>query len=281
MRAVQHPYGADLGRLNPACTATRHGTYSAYSKGGCRCPHAREATRLHTKRRREGRTGSLLVDSCGMRRRVQALWAIGHSSEDIIRAAGLDLTRHRLTQTARRSARVRKVIADRVAVAYRELSGRPGGCEKIRDFARRRGYPTPIFWGPDIDDPAAVPDRFQPLAPPPVKSPVAVDELAVRRALAGEKVRLNPAEETAALRAAVAAGESLSRVSNRLGINYAGAQRLVAGELTPQRAKRLRVDAEVAQHGHLSDYALSRRLGVNVQTIAGSRRRLTETSIAS
>lgn len=104
-----------------------------------------------------------------------------------------------------------------------------------------------------------------------------VDEVAVERALAGHHLELTDAELVAVLQAGVARGIPLSQLSNRLGINYFGARKLLGGELTPRRAQQQRVEAELARIGHLhNDTTIAALVGVHHQTVTRARRRLAE-----
>jgi hypothetical protein len=67
----------DLGREWADCPAPYHGTMSAYSSVGCRCPHAREAWRLYRKRLRERRQPPGRVSGLGAWRRSRALARMG------------------------------------------------------------------------------------------------------------------------------------------------------------------------------------------------------------
>lgn len=264
-------YGTDLGKLDPACTAKRHGTTSAY-RHGCRCPHARDAHRLYQKRHREGRNKPRLVDATGVRRRIQALWAIGHTSQTIAGACGPDITREQVYHLTSRAA-VTSHSWEAIDRAYKLLSSRPGTSTKTRSRAAAAGYPSPMRWGADIDDPRAKPD---PVGAGRGRSGI-VDVVAVSRALEGEKVQLSAAEQTAALRLAVGRGESLSRASNQLGINYFGARKLLAGDLTPRREQQARVEAALAQMGATHPAStIAALLGVHHQTVLRAKRRLAE-----
>ncbi|WP_433731105.1 hypothetical protein ACQP2Y_21830 [Actinoplanes sp. CA-051413] len=262
------PYGTDLGRLNPACTAGRHGTYTAF-RDGCRCPHARDAWRIYQKRHREGRAEPRRFDATGVRRRIQALWAIGHNSQAISAATGGRLSADNIHLITKRSAVVAST-RDAIFDAYRRLSGKPGTSSTTRRRAVAAGFPSPMRWGADIDDPNAKPDP----AGSPRKQPAVVDDVAVQRALEETGVELSTEEQTAALRLAVAKGEPLSRAAAHLGINYFGARKLLAGDLTPRRAQQQRVEAALTEMGHLTDSAIGALLGVHHQTVTRARARL-------
>lgn len=259
----------DLGRLDPDCPASYHGTYTAVRWVKCQCPHAVESNRIYKKRVRAHRVPPALLDACGVRRRIQALWAIGHTSQDISDATGGRFSRYMLVQMCRQ-AQVSRSTHAVIADVYRVLMVRPGGSRRAQLRAQAAGYPTPLDWGADIDNPAAVPE----IEEPQPTDLGAVDEQVVERALSGERVDLTDAELVAALQIGTARGEALSAVSARLGINHVGAQRLVRGELTPQRAKRARIAEELRRDAARSNQAIAAELGVHHTTVAGVRRRI-------
>lgn len=92
----------------------------------------------------------------GSRRRLQALYAMGHGAQAIGELAGLhpeplyDIAHGRT-----------RVIASRVAIgiqaAYRELASRPGDNIRARRIADRNGWHGPLAWD-DIDNPDEQPD---------------------------------------------------------------------------------------------------------------------------
>ncbi|MFC3504834.1 hypothetical protein ACFOOK_28235 [Micromonospora krabiensis] len=141
--------GQCLGKRNPDCTANIHGTSSAY-KAGCRCPHARNANRIYEKRRREGRNTPRLIDATGTHRRIQALWALGHTSTTIGEAAGL--SEHHVQRIVYAREFVTYNTWQLIDGAFRTLSTVPGTSDRTRSRARKAGYAPPLAWD-DIDDP--------------------------------------------------------------------------------------------------------------------------------
>lgn len=138
------------------CVATRHGTVSAYTKSGCRCRDAREATRLYAKRCRLGLREPARVDSAGTARRLKALAAVGWGLTAL--AARLEATKARVAELRRgRNPSVHRSTATRVADLYDELCMTPGSSLRAVTHARRQGWPPPLAWGEDIDNPAATP----------------------------------------------------------------------------------------------------------------------------
>ena len=138
------------------CTASRHGTMSAYTRAGCRCADAREAKRLYVKRQRVGRPEIRRVDATGARRRIRALMALGHTMTVIGRTAGI--TPDCVSQVANQRRWLAPATHAKIVAAYDRLSMVVGGSPRIRRYARDRGWPPPLAWEDGtIDDPAARP----------------------------------------------------------------------------------------------------------------------------
>lgn len=200
----------DLGRTDPDCTASYHGTRSAYTRAKCRCPEAREAKRLTQKRRRQQRAKPLLTDGTGTRRKLQALAAIGWRWEDL----GERLAVKYATVQRRACGRYATVHVDtaaRVDAVYNLLSMTPGPSKTTRARALAKGWAPPLAWDDSaIDDPSAEPNWGKPRTD-------VVDAVAIRRVMAGELQfgKLRGAEKTALLRQA---GEryTVSEISQRL-----------------------------------------------------------------
>lgn len=161
------------------CQAKRHGTETAYVVDKCRCPEARAARcrgqklaryeKLHNNPRR--------VDAIGSRRRVHALMRLGHNGATIAAAAGIPSADSMLQSISNRW--VNRGTAARIRAAYDQLSMALGSSNKTRGRAIARGWLPPIAWDDDtIDDPNA-----QPM----LEQHVDVDEVAVRRALSGDR----------------------------------------------------------------------------------------------
>lgn len=138
------------------CTARYHGTSGAYFRAGCRCPDAKEAKRVYTKRRRLGRPETRRVPALGTTRRIRALMALGHNSTTIGQAAGMSA--FQVQQTAGNRQYVSPATRDRIVAAYDALSGTPGVSVKTRSRAQRAGWAPPLAWEyVDLDDPRARP----------------------------------------------------------------------------------------------------------------------------
>ncbi|WP_330438798.1 hypothetical protein OHB44_27905 [Micromonospora sp. NBC_00821] len=208
----------DRGRLDPNCTATFHGTDSAY-RYGCRCPHAREHKRIRVKRWREGRAVARLVDGTGIRRRLQALTVLGWRWQDI--GDRLGVTGSAVAVLTASSGLVELATVDRVKAVYRELCDRPGPSPITARRAAAKGWNGPLAWS-DIDDPAAVPDTTQPDVPVP-------DEWAVTEALAGRlgPDRLADIDLTEATRRLLADGLRPGQIRYRLQLSFAQTQRAI------------------------------------------------------
>jgi hypothetical protein len=227
-------YGTDLGALDPTCPAKTHGTYAAYQRG-CRCRHAREAHRIYMKRLREGRSAKRTVDGCGTRRMIQALWAIGHTSQVIAEASAGRFSDTHVALLATRQ-QVRITTRDAVRDVYRLLAGQVGNSPRTRARAAAAGYVSPMRWGADIDDPEAVPEPIGPDVGAVAEAAV-VDEVAVERALDGQRVDLTDDELLAAVQIGSARSMPPWLLSERLHMNVSGVHRLLEGELPPRRAK--------------------------------------------
>jgi len=144
-----------------ACPGTRHGTYVAHTKYGCRCPDAREDLRLYTKRRKQGRAPVRRIDATGTIRRVKALWTIGHNS-DTIAAAITNHGQYLSADSIRNIARGRRWVtpATHAAIhyAYDALSMTRGTSLLTHLRATAAGYHPPLAWDDEtIDDPDAKP----------------------------------------------------------------------------------------------------------------------------
>lgn len=210
----------DRGRINPDCTATRHGTYSAYSNAGCRCPHAREDLRIYQKRLRYRVNRPKCVDSTGTRRRLQALSRLGWRWRDMGDRLGVSWQAVQNIALGRREL----VHVDTVALVralYRELCERPGPSRITARRAVAKGWHGPLAWA-DIDDPACQPDPAGPDAP-------VVDEWAVTEAMAGrlESSRLAEADVAEAVRRLLDGGLTRGQVRYRLRVTNAAVNRAV------------------------------------------------------
>lgn len=176
---------------DPGCTAPVHGTHNAY-QAGCRSDAAREAWRVYSKRRRQGRLEPSTIDATGTRRRLQALAALGWGSTDLAELLGFS-HRSRLAQL-RQATRVNVRTAAAVRELYDRLSMTVGPSPRARQHALDEGYAPPLAWDDDtIDDPAALPQHTAVAAG-------GDDWVKVDRACAGEGIELTTSEREHAVR---------------------------------------------------------------------------------
>lgn len=176
------------------CTAHRHGTLSAYQRYACRCTDARDAAYLYYKHARNGQPYRRRIDATGSRRRVQALYAIGHTGDTIAAAAGLNPRHVQHVGSPKHRRYVTPATADAIAAAYDQLVTVPGSSVKTRQRAAWWGFLPPQWWADDIDDPT-----IDPLAEP---DPAYVDAVLVDQVLAEQTpaTALSPIERAAAAR---------------------------------------------------------------------------------
>lgn len=94
----------------------------------------------------------------GTVRRVRALYAIGHSPDDIAATAGL--CRSLISTVAHgRKDRLSGKTVEAVRLAYRQLAWKPGSSTITRRRAAQQGWHGPLDWDGDIDDPATQPEQ--------------------------------------------------------------------------------------------------------------------------
>jgi len=200
------------------CRARRHHTASAYSRG-CRCADAREAWRLYSKRRREGRQPPFLRDATGTRRRLQALVAIGWPTAAL--AARLGIPPTEVSRLCHHAHRVHPHTATRVIRLYTQLSMHPGPSGRARRRGEVTGWAPPLAWEDNtLDDPAATPAGQHCERPRP--RPHDIDEVAVLRACDGNPPRpLTVAERVQAVRRLTAAGHTDADIAGRLRLGGA------------------------------------------------------------
>jgi hypothetical protein len=213
----------DLGRQNPDCTYSRHGTYSAY-KYGCRCPHAREDHRLYQKRRRQNRAQNRFVGKVGTVRRLQALAAMGWRWQDIGERMGV--TWQSVQHLCLRSRpTVQKVTARRVQTIFRELAAVEGPSPITRRRALAKGWAPPHAWD-NIDDPDETPNLG---GVDGAHDEWAVLELLARRQTADAVTvdRVAEVDAVEAVRRMVAEGLRPQQIRYRLGLSPAHTRRLL------------------------------------------------------
>lgn len=159
------------------------------------------------------------VPAFGVRRRVHAMWALGHSSTVI--GARLGVSREMVIHHIH-VPRVRGATWLRMRDVYDELSGTPGESVDTRRVAVARGLPAPLDWeGMDID----LPDH-NPV--PAEKDEKFVDEVLVARILkGGYKGSISRAVRNAVMDHALAHGWPYSRVAEVLDVRLDSASRAI------------------------------------------------------
>lgn len=215
------------------CTAKRHGTITALMLDGCSCPEAIEDRNRRMRRARKMRQSGrpLRVPIVGVRRRIQALMAIGWPRPEIARRIGWqggslgDLANPRRSQVDRRT-----YLA--VRAVYDELADKPGPSARTKGWARNRGYLPPLAWDDDlIDDPTYDPLHIGEHAPAvSVAAPLMPLEVAVADGIAFTRGRPRPAEFIHAAerleRASREQGVTVEAVAEQIGVSMRAIERL-------------------------------------------------------
>lgn len=191
----------------------RHGTTAGHS-AGCRERCCREARNADERRRRKYRDVfgiCRLVDNTGTVRRIQALWALGWTSQHIAAAAGWNAPQA-VTEIVKVRHGVHRTTAETIARVYDEMSMTLGPSTKNRREAARKGWAPPLAWD-DID---------RDLAPVGMEHDghEDADERVVERILSGEwGLRANTDERLAVLDAWLARGGTQNELERRTGWN--------------------------------------------------------------
>lgn len=181
-----------------SCSASRHGTESAYCQG-CRCDDAREDRRIKVKHRLHGVHRSPYTTVTGTSRRLQALATLGWSCQLLAPRLGSSAQLMERYRTGRHP-RIRQETATQIARLYDQLWATPGPCQVSRERAARAGWSRPQLWDDDtIDNPHA-----EPVEDAPVRSP---------RVDLGEVEHLRTG------------GMSLSEIAQRLGVHPGSIER--------------------------------------------------------
>lgn len=216
------------------CRVSRHGNRTA-ARNGCTCPQALRARRVYEAARQAGRPWLVVdspVEATGSRRRIRALYAMGHRESDLAARLGY----RRSIPWMHRQQRISSRVAARVRALADELGMVTGPSQHLRARAASWGWFSMLAWdGVDIDDPNAEPH----LDAPASADDAAVDEVAVERAMQG---RLDAGSLTVPeLQVAVTRLQhrqvSTAESGARLGIGQRRVQRI--------RARARRAESEV------------------------------------
>lgn len=163
----------------------------------------------------------------GVQRRVRALAALGYSASEISRRAGYT-HRDALLWLMRRPdvpAFVRAAHVDALCRVYDELHMTPAprsrsATRAIREAAAR-GWSAPLAWDEGtIDDPNATPHGSTNV------DPALVDDAAVERTLAGDRVPLTRPERVEVIRRLASRGLSDAEMGELIGISGRTVQRI-------------------------------------------------------
>ena len=149
---MTRPPNVATGRPGIAADDPRHGTTRGHA-AGCRLPCCREARNADERRRRKYRDVLGIqrrIDGTGTRRRIQALWAIGWTSQHIADACGWE-TPQAITEIVNVREQIYATTAATIAHTYERMSMTPGPSAKNRRDAARKGWLPPLAWD-DIDD---------------------------------------------------------------------------------------------------------------------------------
>ncbi|HEY2086282.1 MAG TPA: helix-turn-helix domain-containing protein [Mycobacterium sp.] len=177
---------------------------------------AREHAVRYRARRRAGYR--VHIDPTGTMRRLQGLFALGHTAHDL--APALNVSPSRVNQIASGHwDRVHVNTRDHVIRVYDLLSMiRPEGwrADRQRRYARKVGWIVPLAWDDDvIDDPNAKPAGLKDNP----KAAAIIDEAAIERRIAGDRtVKLHKGETEEVARRLIAAGVSSRTILHDYGI---------------------------------------------------------------
>lgn len=154
-----------------------------------------------------------LVPIVGTQRRLRALAALGWSWQSLADEAGMEKrTLERLATAARPT--VQPKTHDRIAALYERLSMTFGPNPRARNYARRQGWAPPMAWDDvNLDNPAGTP------APMYRRARDGMDETAIERALAGERVKLTVGERREVAQRLAAKGWTASAIARHLGMS--------------------------------------------------------------
>lgn len=198
--------------------------YSAHWKRGeptCRpCKDAQAAWQHQYETRRYLAGGRVMIDGTGVRRRLHALARLGWSFPEMAKRFGVVYS---VVHGWAKSDHVYPATYERVCALYDELWDKPGPSNWVKAYAERQGWAPPLAWDDDsIDDPKARPTlgaRANQLRKP-------IDEIAVTRAMHGDRVRLTAEERAEAARRLKERGYSSAQIGDRLHIDKRSVERI-------------------------------------------------------
>lgn len=185
--------------------------------GRAQVRHATAESILAVSAALEVLAGTARVDATGSHRRLQALVAVGWSQRRLAERLGISPANF---GTMMRRPRVLASKARSIRDLYEELWDTVPECQstqerlavvRARAFAVARGWAPPMAWNEeDIDNPDA--------APATGESTYGIDDVAIERALAGDKtVSLTPEERAEAVRIGTAEHLSAKALAKLLG----------------------------------------------------------------
>jgi len=204
----------------------RHGSTRGFH-AGCRESCCRRAIARYEKEGRLARlNGGRAVPALGAQRRIQALMALGWTSENIRLAAGWNhrnsIQRILHGQKGRPCTWLTKATAETITKVYDQLSMRLPEMDRYHrraaSIARSKGYVPPLAWD-DIDNPDEQPAKV-------IRrnwhsaSRDDVDEVVVERLLALERIKATPAEKEEAVRRWIRAGGSIAALCDAHGWHH-------------------------------------------------------------
>jgi transcriptional regulator with XRE-family HTH domain len=209
-----------------------HGTPPGYWADDCRCFPCRTAYDRHVYRQRHGQdtaSCATYIDATGTRRRLEALHALGWSGADLGARLGVGYS---AVNQLRKQTVIFPRTAERVRAVYDELWATPSTgphATRIKRWAARRGFLPPMAYDDDrIDDMQFNSERdLHNLISDRETHGTAeiIDEIAVERAIHGDRVPLTRAEMTYAIDTLTRMGHSAEEAATRLGVSSRLVQR--------------------------------------------------------
>lgn len=199
---------------------TRRGYYAHRSDGEEACAACKRAAAAAEARRQlaimHGRPGR--VDARGTRRRIQALVCLGYNWVRLGVEIGSDeVLVKRWAERNTPGAYVFRSTAERVAEVYERLSmtwppettfGERNAATRARNRAQLSGWVPPLAWDDIDNDPE----------PQTCDEPV-LDEVAIERAMSGQRVGLTEGERDEVIRRMAAAGRTDQEIAPVLGVS--------------------------------------------------------------